>query len=59
MAVVYNALDRLVEEVGLDARHTRYLYDPTGLILGRLEEGYLTAQPRLGRKLVQAPLPHQ
>ena len=46
----YDALDRLVAETGFDARHTRYRYDPTGLILAKLEAGTLTAEERLAQQ---------
>ena len=37
-------------ETGFDARHTRYRYDPTGLILAKLEAGTLTAEERLAQQ---------
>ncbi|CAB5707770.1 Cell wall-associated polypeptide CWBP200 [Delftia tsuruhatensis] len=49
----YDSLDRLVEETGFDGRNTRYRYDPTGLILAKLENGCLTPQQRLDKRLAQ------
>ncbi|WP_313303457.1 RHS repeat-associated core domain-containing protein [Diaphorobacter sp.] len=45
----YDALNRLIEETGFDARNTRYHCDPTGLLLAKLEAGTLTGQERLAR----------
>ena len=42
----WDALDRLAAETGFDGRHTRYRYDPTGLVLSKLEQGCLTAGQR-------------
>ncbi|MCL1960666.1 MAG: DUF6531 domain-containing protein, partial [Desulfovibrionaceae bacterium] len=42
----WDALDRLSAETGFDGRHTRYRYDPTGLVLAKLEQGCLTPAQR-------------
>ncbi|MDH5858728.1 DUF6531 domain-containing protein, partial [Lampropedia aestuarii] len=42
----YDALSRLSHETGFDGRHTRYQYDPTALLLHKLEQGTLSPQAR-------------
>jgi YD repeat-containing protein len=47
---VHDPLDRLVEETGFDGRQSLYHYDPTGLVLAKLEPGCLTAEQRLEQR---------
>ena len=49
----YDALDRLVEEVGFDAHQTRYGYDASGLVARKLEVGCLTRQQRLQARIAR------
>ncbi|QRF55106.1 RHS repeat-associated core domain-containing protein [Variovorax paradoxus] len=48
---VHDALDRIVEETGFDGRHVRRRYDPSGLMLARIELGCLDRRQRLARRL--------
>ncbi|MBS75853.1 RHS repeat-associated core domain-containing protein [Variovorax sp.] len=49
----YDALGRLVEETGFDGRHTRYVRDPAGLLLAKIELGCLTLRQRLDQRLAR------
>lgn len=60
---VHDSLDRLVEEIGFDGRQTLYRYDPTGLVLAKLEPGCLDARQRLAQRTARhqagGPIPPQ